>query len=88
MGLNLMASLADLANLKQLDKDKLAEIIQDGLYQAVSKKLLSENELEIVTDFDRNIILARFKKIVVDQDFSLGEISLDESLRYDEDVSL
>ncbi len=88
MGLNLMASLADLANLKQLDKDKLAEIIQDGLYQAVSKKLLSENELEIVTDFDRNIILARFKKIVVDQDFSLGEISLDEALRYDEDVSL
>ncbi len=88
MGLNLMASLADLANLKQLDKDKLAEIIQDGLYQAVSKKLLSENELEIVTDFDRNIILARFKKIVVDQDFSLGEISLEEALRYEENVSL
>ncbi len=88
MSLNLMASLADLANLKQLDKDKLAEIIQDGLYQAVSKKLLSENELEIVTDFDRNIILARFKKIVVDQDFSLGEISLEEALRYEENVSL
>ena len=83
-----MSSLAELANLKQLDKEKLYEIIKEGLYQAVSKKLLLENELEIVADFDTNKILAKFKKIVVERDVSLGEISLEDAGYYEDDVEL
>ncbi|KQC06572.1 MAG: hypothetical protein APR54_07010 [Candidatus Cloacimonas sp. SDB] len=88
MSANLMSSLAELANIKQLDKDKLAEIIKDGLYQAISKKMLLENELEIVADFDTNRIFAKFKRIVVERDDSLGEISLEEAQYYQEDVQL
>jgi len=83
-----MSSLAELANLKQLDKDKLTEIIKEGLYQAVSKKLLLENELEIIADFDTNKILAKFKKIVVERDVSLGEISLEDAGYYEDVVEI
>ena len=82
MSANLMGSLAELASLKQIDKEKIAEIIEDGLYQAIVKKLLPENELEICTDFDTNKVVAKFKRIVVEQDLSLGEISLEEARRY------
>lgn len=88
MSANLMSSLAELANLKQLDKEKLTEIIKEGLYQAVSKKLLLENELEIIADFDTNKILAKFKKIVVERDVTLGEISLEDAGYYEDDVEL
>ena len=88
MSANLMSSLAELANLKQLDKDKLTEIIKEGLYQAVSKKLLLENELEIIADFDTNKIVATFNKIVVERDMSLGEISLEDAGYYKDDVEL
>ena len=83
-----MSSLAELANLKQLDKEKLTEIIKEGLYQAVSKKLLLENELEIIADFDTNKILAKFKKIVVERDISLGEISLEDAGYYEDVVEI
>ncbi len=62
MNLNIMGSLAELANLKQLDKEKLAEIIKEGLYQAISKKMILDNELEITTDFETNRIVAKFQE--------------------------
>lgn len=89
MSTNVLGSLAELASLKQLDKDQLTEIIKDGLYQAISKKLEPENQLEIVTNFDTNKIIAKFYRIVVDQDLSLGEISLEEAQDYyDENAQL
>ncbi|MDY6915166.1 MAG: transcription termination factor NusA [Candidatus Cloacimonadota bacterium] len=88
MGANLMSSLAELANLKQLNKDELEKIIREGLYQAISKKLLPENELEIIAEFDTNKVLAKFKRIVVEQDTELGEISLEEAKRYKQEVEL
>ncbi|MFC1887518.1 transcription termination factor NusA [Candidatus Cloacimonadota bacterium] len=88
MSANLMASLAELANIKQLDKEQLAEIIRDGLYQAISKKMTLDNELEIVADFDTNRIYAKFNRIVVERDVSLGEISLEEALNYEDNVEL
>ncbi len=88
MSANLMSSLTELANLKQLNSEELTEIIEDGLYQAVSKKLLIENELEILTDFDTNKIIAKFKKIVVERDMSLGEISIEEAKLYNKDIEL
>ena len=88
MSANLMGSLAELATLKQLDKNKLAEIIKDSLYQAISKKMILDNELEIVADFDTNKVKAKFKRIVVERDMYLGEISLNEARRYDENLQL
>jgi transcription termination/antitermination protein NusA len=88
MSANLMGSLAELASLKQLNKEQLAEIIKDGLYQAISKKLLLESELIIVADFDTNRVCARFNRIVVERDMSLGEISLEEAKDFDPDIEL
>jgi N utilization substance protein A len=82
MSANLMGSLAELASLKQISHQKITEIIKEGLYQAISKKLEPENELEIVTDFETNKIVARFQRIVVEQDTGLGEISLREAEHY------
>lgn len=88
MGANLMSSLAELANLKQLNKEELEKIIREGLFQAISKKLTPENELEIIADFDTNKVLAKFKKIVVEQDTELGEITLEAATRYKQDAEL
>jgi N utilization substance protein A len=44
--------------------------------------------LEIIADFDTNKVLAKFKKIVVEQDTELGEINLEEAKRYDKDAEL
>jgi N utilization substance protein A len=88
MSANLMSSLAELANLKQLNKEELEKIIREGLFQAISKKLTPENELEIIADFDTNKVLAKFKKIVVEQDTELGEITLEAATRYKQDAEL
>ncbi|MCF7858477.1 MAG: transcription termination factor NusA [Candidatus Cloacimonetes bacterium] len=88
MNSNIMGSLAELANLKQLDKEKLTSIIKEGLYQAISKKMIDDNELEITTDYDTNKIIAKFNRIVVERDTSLGEISLEEAKMYDENLEL
>ncbi len=79
MSVNLMGSLAELANIKQLDQERLTSIIKEGLYQAISRKMVQENELEIFTDFNSNMVKARFMKIVVEHDMNLGEISLREA---------
>ncbi len=88
MNSNIMGSLAELANLKQLDKEKLTSIIKDGLYQAISKKMILDNELEITTDYNTNKIIARFNRIVVERDTSLGEISFEDAKMFDEDLQL
>lgn len=86
---NLMAIIKQIAVVKQLDQDKVAEIIEDSLYQSISKKLLEENELKIVADFASNSITANFYKVVVENDFRLGEISLEEARKkYDPAIEL
>jgi transcription termination/antitermination protein NusA len=79
MSTNLMGSLAALANLKQLNRDEIEKIIQESIYAAVAKKLTSENDLEIITDFSSGAIEIRFVKIVVERDMGLGEISLEDA---------
>ncbi|MBT4332302.1 MAG: transcription termination factor NusA [Candidatus Cloacimonetes bacterium] len=88
MNSNIMGSLAELANLKQLDKEKLTSIIKEGLYQAISKKMILDNELEITTDYKTNKIIARFNRIVVERDTSLGEISLEDAKMIDDNLDL
>lgn len=79
MSANIASVLSELAVLKQIDKKKIEEEIKDALFLAISKRLTSENELEILTDFEDGKLYAHFKKIVVQQDITLGEISLAEA---------
>ncbi len=88
MNLNIMGSLAELANLKQLDKEKLTTIIKEGLYQAISKKMILDNELEITTDLTTNKIIAKFKRIVVERDTTLGEISFEDAMMIEDNLEL
>ena len=89
MSANLMASLAELSGLKQLNKEELAEIIKEGLFQAISKKLTEENELEIIADFSASKVCAKFYKIVAERDEVMGEITLEDAMNnYDENAEL
>jgi hypothetical protein len=87
---NLISIVNELASLKQLDKSKITQIIAESLHQAISKKLLPESELEIITNFETNQMLARFKRIVVPVETNnLGEMSLEEAhANYDDDAQL
>ncbi|MDP8323108.1 MAG: transcription termination factor NusA [Candidatus Stygibacter australis] len=88
MSTNLMGSLAALANLKQLGLEEIEEIIKESIDGAVSKKLTSENELEVITDFKTGIIEIRFVRIVVERDMNLGEISLEEAQERNQHLEL
>lgn len=88
MSTNLMGTLTQLANLKQLDKKQLESIITDGLFQAISKKLTSENDLKINANFDSNNVEVKFNKVVVERDMSLGEISLEDARKIDPDLEI
>jgi transcription termination/antitermination protein NusA len=79
MSTNLMGSLAALANMKQLGLEEIEAIIEDSILLAVSKKLTSENELEVITDFKTGTIEIKYVRIVVERDMNLGEISLEEA---------
>ena len=84
-----MASLAELSVLKQLNKEELADIIKEGLFQAISKKLTEENELKIIADFSASKVCAKFYKIVSERDETMGEITLEDARYYhDEDSEL
>lgn len=80
MSTNLMSSLATLANMKQIKRDEIEGIIREAIYSSVSKRLTSENELEVVTDFASDTIEIRFLKIVVERDTSIGEIGIEEAM--------
>ncbi len=83
MSENMMPFINQLANLKQLDKKSLIEVINQSLFNAISKKLTNENELQILMDHDNNQISAKFKKLVVENDIELGEISLSQAQKID-----
>ncbi|MCD4819887.1 MAG: transcription termination factor NusA [Candidatus Cloacimonetes bacterium] len=88
MSANLMIALAELANLKQITKDKVIEVIKESLFAVISKILQPENELEIIVDFDTNTIAANFQKIIVEHDLNLGEISLEDAYYYEENPEI
>lgn len=74
---NMLPIINQLASIKQLEGKTLFTVIKDSLYLAISKKLIPENNLEIVVDSNGNKIFAHFDKFVVEQDINLGEISLE-----------
>ena len=88
MSANLMGYLMTIVNLKQIKKNELEQVIKDGLFQAINKKLEPENELEIEADFSTNKVFAKFYKFVKENDYALGEISLADAKRIKVDAQI
>ncbi len=81
MSSNILAIIKELANMKQLDQNKIEKAVTDSLLHVLNKKLKPENELEIVIDYETNYLAARFLKEVVYNDETLGQISLEDATR-------
>lgn len=88
MAANITSVIMELATTKQIDKSKIEEEIKSSLFSAISKKLQPENELEIIADFENDKLFARMKKLVVEEDLKLGDISLQEALKIDSKAEL
>ncbi|MBW6516153.1 MAG: transcription termination factor NusA [Candidatus Cloacimonetes bacterium] len=88
MAANITSVIMELATTKQIDKSKIEEEIKISLYTAISKKLLPENELEIIADFENDKLAARIKKLVVEEDMKLGDISLQDALKINKKAKL
>ncbi|MCL2064672.1 MAG: transcription termination factor NusA [Candidatus Cloacimonetes bacterium] len=89
MSSNILAIIKELANIKQLDQEKIEKVIKDSLKIVLGKKLKLENDLEIILDYNKNYLAARFLKEVVDQEMSLGQMSLHEAIyEYDEKAKI
>ncbi|MCD4652226.1 MAG: transcription termination factor NusA [Candidatus Cloacimonetes bacterium] len=79
MGGNLFSILSELATLKQLDKRAIVDILKDGLFSSIEKKMVPENELEIVVDEETGRITAKFYRIVTEHEVGLGEIHIEDA---------
>lgn len=79
MSVNILEAVIKLAALKQLDGAQIQEIIVDSITSTLAKKLEPENELEVYIDDAAKGIKVRYKCQVVEQESSLGEISLAEA---------
>jgi N utilization substance protein A len=88
MAANITSVIMELATTKQIDKSKIEQEIKESLYAAISKKLLPENELEIIADFESDKLIARMKKLVVEEDLRLGEISLPEAQKINKKANI
>lgn len=88
MAANITSVIMELATTKQIDKAKIEEEIRSSLYTAISKKLMPENELEIIADFENDKLVARMKKLVVEEDMKLGDISLADALKINKKAKL
>ena len=80
MSSNILSIIKELANIKQLEQDKIEKVIKDSLMIVLSRKLKIENELEIVLDYNKNYLAARFLKEVVEKEENLGHMSLQEAI--------
>ncbi len=88
MAANITSVIMELATTKQIDRSKIEEEIKSSLYTAISKKLLPENELEIIADFENDKLVAKMKKLVVEEDMKLGDISLKDALKINKKAKL
>jgi N utilization substance protein A len=81
MSVNILDAVIKLAAIKQLDQDRIQEIILESIFSTLEKRLGAENELEVLVDPNSSGIIARFKSEVVQIEENLGQISLDDARR-------
>lgn len=88
MSANLLSIITELAKIRQLDQERLRDVIVDSLYNAISKRMKPENELEIVADYSSNYLGIKFKKLVVENDETFAQISLADAQAIDKNAYL
>lgn len=76
MSVNILDAVIKLAAIKQLDQQKIQDIILESIYSTLEKRLAPENELNVSVDKDSGTVVIRFKRQVVEIETGLGEISI------------
>ncbi len=81
MSVNIVDAVIKLAAIKQLDQERIQEIILESIFSTLEKRLGPENDLQVLVEPASGGIVARFKSEVVELEEGLGQISLDEARR-------
>jgi len=76
MSANIVDAVIKLAAIKQLDQQKIQDIILESISSTLEKRLSPENELNVGVEKDSGAVVIQFKRQVVDIESGLGEISL------------
>lgn len=81
----ILAAIRELTNTKQLDRGELHELLEDGIYAALTKKYGPTVKAEIDIDEERGTIDIVLLKTVVQQVEDVAtQVSLDEARFFDE----
>jgi len=89
MAFNLISIIEEFSRLKQIDREKIAEIIKESLESTLMKKLSDETELNVEINFDENEVIARFDAEVVDEVSQfLDKIILEEAQKIDPEAQV
>jgi len=76
--------ITELASLKQLDKEIVAEIIKDCLRSSIAGKRVNIDKVKIVIDFEHNEVFAIIHKLVVPNiERNIGEICITKAVDID-----
>ncbi len=82
----MIAALRELANMKQLDREELIDLLRDGIHAALVKRFGANVRAEIEIDDLKGTILTTVLRTVVDEvDDPSSQISLEEARWEDED---
>ena len=89
MAFNLISIIEEFSRLKQIDREKIAEIIKESLESTLMKKLSDETELNVEINLDENEVIARFDAEVVDEVSQfLDKIILEEAQKIDPEAQV
>ncbi len=80
----ILTAIRELANLKQIERGELQELLKDGILAALAKKHGPTVQAEVeIDDHKGDIRIVILKKVVEDVQDPVGEISLEEA-RYED----
>ena len=89
MAFNLISIIEEFSRLKQIDREKIAEIIRESLESTLQKKLSEETELIVEINFDENEVVAKFDAVVVEESTGLlDEIILGEAQKINHEAEI
>ncbi len=89
MAFNLISIIEEFSRLKQMDREKIAEIIKESLESTLMKKLSEETEMNVEINFDENEVIARFDAEVVDEVSQfLDKIILEDAQKIDPEAKI
>lgn len=80
----ILTAIRELANLKQIERGELQELLKDGILAALAKKHGPTVQAEVeIDDHKGDIRIVILKKVVEDVQDAVGEISIEEA-RYED----